>query len=145
MNRVIANAIGRQSRRRPPLVVVLGLALGFTLLLWMPPLFAQQPHLLDGFEDLALWQAGASEGVRASLQAVEGLTGQALCLAFDFAGIAGYASARRALPLDFPPNYELTFYVRGDALANNLEFKLIDASGDNVWWVIGRASCRERV
>src|SRR5207302_3637303 len=26
-------------------------------------------------------------------------------------------------------------WIRGNALPNNLEFKLIDASGDNVWWV----------
>jgi hypothetical protein len=101
----------------------------------MSPLFAQVPPLLDGFEDLTLWQAGASDGVRASIHAVEGLEGQALCLVFDFSGVAGYASARRGLPIDFPPNYEFSFYLRGDAPVNNLEFKLIDASGDNVWWV----------
>lgn len=101
----------------------------------MSPVFAQLPRLLDGFEDLALWQAGASDGVRASLRAVEGLEGQALCLDFDFAGVAGYASVRRALPIDFPSDYEFSFYVRGEAPVNNLEFKLSDASGDNVWWV----------
>ena len=101
----------------------------------MSPVFAQLPRLLDGFDDLALWQVGASDGVRASLRAVEGLEGQALCLDFDFSGVAGYASARRALAIDFPPNYEFSFYVRGEAPVNNLEFKLIDASGDNVWWV----------
>ena len=54
---------------------------------------------------------------------------------FRLHGVAGYASARRALPLDLPPNYEFSFYIRGDAPVNNLEFKLIDASGENVWWV----------
>jgi F5/8 type C domain len=101
----------------------------------MSPVCAQLPRRLDGFDDLALWQGGASDGVRAALHAVAGLEGQALCLDFDFAGGAGYASARRALPIDFPPNYEFSFYVRGDAPVNNLEFKLIDASGENVWWV----------
>src|SRR5919197_1358980 len=62
----------------------------------------------------------------------------ALCLDFDFAGVAGYASVRRALTIDFPPNYEFSFYLRGDAPVNNLEFKLSDASGDNVWWVSRR-------
>jgi hypothetical protein len=101
----------------------------------MSPVFAQQLRLLDGFEDLALWRAGASDGVKASIRAVAGLEGQALCLDFDFSGVAGYAMARRALPIDFPPNYEFSLYVRGEAPVNNLEFKLIDASGDNVWWV----------
>jgi hypothetical protein len=135
MSRSILNPLGRQGRRRRPLVAALYLALCLTMGAWMSLVFAQLPRLLDGFEDLALWQAGASDGVRASIYAVEGREGQALCLDFDFAGVAGYASARRALPLEFPPDYEFTFYVRGDAPANNLEFKLSDASGENVWWV----------
>jgi hypothetical protein len=102
---------------------------------WVSPLLAQEPYLLDGFDDLTPWQAGASDGVQASIHPVDGLVGQALCLDFDFSGVAGYASARRALALNFPPNYELSFYIRGDAAENHLEFKLIDASGDNVWWV----------
>ncbi len=130
----ILNPVGRQGPRRRCWLTALYLALGLTMGAWMSPLFAQLPHLLDGFDDLTLWQVGASDGVQASLQAIEGLEGQALCLEFDFAGVAGYASARRALPIDFPPNYEFSFYVRGDAPVNNLEFKLIDASGDNVWW-----------
>src|SRR5919108_2148659 len=122
-------------RSRKPLPALLCLALCLTLGVWMSPMFAQPPRLLDGFDDLTPWQVGASDGVRASLHAVEGLEGQALCLDFDFAGAAGYAGVRRALPIDFPPNYEFSFYVRGDAPVNNLEFKLSDASGDNVWWV----------
>ena len=102
---------------------------------WVLPISAHQLRLLDGFEDLAPWQAGSSDGVKASIRTVAGLEGQALCLDFDFSGVAGYAMARRALPIDFPSNYEFSFYVRGDAPANNLEFKLIDVSGDNVWWV----------
>ena len=101
----------------------------------MSPISAQQLRLLDSFEDLAPWQAASSDGVKASIRAVAGLEGQALCLDFDFSGVAGYAMARRALPINFPSDYEFTFYVRGDAAVNNLEFKLIDASGDNVWWV----------
>jgi F5/8 type C domain len=102
---------------------------------WMSPVSAQSPRVLDGFEDLTLWQVGASDGVLAALHAVEGLEGQAVCLEFDFKGVAGYASVSRALPIDLPPDYEFSFYVRGEAPVNNLEFKLIDASGENVWWV----------
>ena len=131
----ILNPIDWQGCRRQPLVVVRCLALCLVMAAWVSPALAQLPRLLDGFEDRALWQAGASDGVRAALRTVAGLEGQALCVDFDFAGVAGYASARRALPIDFPANYELSFYVRGEAPVNNLEFKLIDASGDNVWWV----------
>jgi hypothetical protein len=116
-------------------LVLLVDALCLALVAWVSPLFAQPPRFHNGFEDPAQWQAGASDGVRAALRAVAGQAGQALCLDFDFAGNAGYASMRRALPIDFPPNYEFSFYVRGEAPVNNLEFKLIDASGENVWWV----------
>jgi hypothetical protein len=134
MSRGILKPIAWQRHRRLSLAV-LCLVLYLALEAWMSPLFAQIPHLLDGFEDLTLWQVGTSDGVRASIHTVEGLGRQALCLDFDFSGVAGYASARRELPIDFPPNYEFSFDVRGDAPVNNLEFKLIDASGDNVWWV----------
>ena len=53
----------------------------------------------------------------------------------DFHGGGGYAVARRKLPLELPANYALTFWIRGDVPPNNLEFKLVDPSGDNVWWV----------
>jgi hypothetical protein len=96
-------------------VRLLCLALCLAVMPWGAPVFAQPPRLLDGFEGRALWRAGASDGVRASLRAVEGMEGQALCLDFDFAGVAGHASVRRALPIDFPPDYEFAFYVRGDA------------------------------
>ncbi|TGV33803.1 discoidin domain-containing protein, partial [Mesorhizobium sp. M8A.F.Ca.ET.142.01.1.1] len=42
---------------------------------------------------------------------------------------------RRALNIEYPVNYRFGFQLRGDSPANDLQFKLIDASGDNVWWV----------
>ncbi|HQR52139.1 MAG TPA: discoidin domain-containing protein [Burkholderiales bacterium] len=92
-------------------------------------------QLLDDFHDLSPWQAAASNGVEASLRAVPGSRGKALCLDFDFGSVSGYAVARRELPLDFPQNFEFVFGLRGDAPPNALQFKLIDASGENVWWV----------
>jgi F5/8 type C domain len=105
-------------------------------LLW-PALAGAQPQLpirLDGFETLSPWQAQASDGVAAGAASVPGFKGNALRLDFDFAGKGGYAFARRALPLDLPDNYEISFMVRADAPMNHFEFKLTDASGDNVWW-----------
>ena len=91
---------------------------------------------LDAFDTLAPWAAEHTDDTRAAIARVGGGTfGHALRLAFDFNGVIGYATARRALPLDLPPNYELSFWVRGDAPANALQFKLIDASGENVWWI----------
>ncbi|HEV8195575.1 MAG TPA: discoidin domain-containing protein, partial [Gemmatimonadales bacterium] len=46
----------------------------------------------------------------------------------------GYAIARRATAIDLPANYAFSFWIRGEAKPNTLEFKLIDRSGDNVWW-----------
>ena len=94
-----------------------------------------EARLLDGFEDPSAWQAMASDSVNASSHAVVGVVGRAMRLDFDFNGAAGYAYISRKLPLVLPDNYEISFYVRADAPVNNLEFKLVDASGDNVWWV----------
>jgi hypothetical protein len=65
---------------------------------------------------------------------VPGVAGNALRLSFDFQGHGGHAGLRRPLSIDFPPNYEISFFLRGDAPPNDLQFKLLDASGDNVWW-----------
>ncbi len=90
--------------------------------------------ILDAFDDLSQWQARSSDGVDVRLERAAGVSGGALGLAFDFRGHAGHAAARRKLPLTLPENYEISFDLRGEAASNDLEFKLIDASGDNVWW-----------
>jgi hypothetical protein len=92
-------------------------------------------QLLDDFEDISAWQAVASDSVTATLRQVDGADGRALCLDYDFNGVSGYAVARRSLPMAYPANYEYVLQLRGSGPVNNLEFKLGDASGDNVWWV----------
>src|SRR5207253_5851961 len=77
-------------------------------------------------------------GATLALTSAEGIHGRALRLDFDFDGRAGWAAARRELPIDLPENYELAFAIRGDAPANDLEVKLIDSSGENVWWAVRR-------
>lgn len=89
---------------------------------------------LDDFESLAAWEVETSDGVKASIAPVEGVRGRAMRLDFDFRNHGGHASARRALPLELPESYEISFQLRGEALPNDLQFKLVDASGDNVWW-----------
>jgi hypothetical protein len=91
--------------------------------------------LLDGFDDISAWKAVASDNVKASLRQADGVRGKALCLDYDFNGVSGYAVARRTLPMTYPGNYEYALQLRGEGPVNNLEFKLGDASGDNVWWV----------
>jgi hypothetical protein len=89
---------------------------------------------LDDFEDLSRWKAVPSDGLDAALSPTDGLHGRALRLDFDFHGHGGYVVIRRDLPLDLPENYEITFQVRGQGPPNNLEFKLIDPTNENVWW-----------
>ncbi len=96
---------------------------------------AQRPRMLDGFDAPSAWKVIASDQVGGSLRAVDGVDGRALCLDYDFHGVAGYVGMQRELPLDYPQDYAFAFELRGDAPANDLQFKLIDASGDNVWWV----------
>ncbi|MEO8161634.1 MAG: discoidin domain-containing protein, partial [Arenimonas sp.] len=93
------------------------------------------PRVLDAFEDPTPWSVVASTQVTGVLRAVGGVEGKALCLDYDFHGVSGYVGIRRALPLDYPADYAFDFRLRGDSPRNNLEFKLVDASGDNVWWV----------
>ena len=96
---------------------------------------AHQVRVLDSFEDLSPWRAQPSDGVSATIHADSGVRGRALRFDVDFHGGAGYAVIHRALPTDLPDDYTITFRVRGTVPPNNIEFKMLDASGDNVWWV----------
>jgi hypothetical protein len=89
-----------------------------------------QSRLLDDFGRPEFWQAKASDGVAATGTPFDG----GLRLDYDFTKGSGYAFLRRELPLDLPDNFELSFRLRGSGAANALEMKLVDASGDNVWW-----------
>ena len=123
-----------RSGRARAIAFRLGLALAFAASL----AHAQSPtpvaRILDRFDDVAAWSAVASDGVTAAVHRVVDAKRPAMRLDFDLGGTAGYAIAHRALPLDLPENYAITFWLRADAPVNNLQVKLVDASGDNVWW-----------
>ncbi|MCA0394594.1 MAG: discoidin domain-containing protein [Proteobacteria bacterium] len=93
------------------------------------------PTVLDGFEDASAWRVVTSNQVSGSLRSIEGADGKALCLDYDFNGVSGYAAIQRDLAIEYPDNYRFDFQLRGDSPDNDLQFKLVDASGDNVWWV----------
>ena len=101
---------------------------------------AQAPAagLIDGFDRLDRWQALPADGVELSLRSERGRTGPAMRFDFAFRTGGGYAIARRELDLRLPPNYAFSFWLRGNAAANTLEFKLVDRSGENVWWYTER-------
>ena len=96
---------------------------------------AQQPRVLDSFEDLAPWRAQPSDGVSATIHPDAGVAGKSLRLDVDFHGGGGYAVIHRALPTTLPDDYTITFRVRGTVPPNNIEFKMVDSTGDNVWWM----------
>jgi len=112
--------------------VALLVALAATLAQAQPP--SPDAHTLDRFDDVAAWKAVASDGVTASIQRVVDAKRAAMRLDFDLGGTAGYALARRALAVDLPENYAITFWLRADAPVNDFQVKFIDASGENVWW-----------
>jgi F5/8 type C domain-containing protein len=99
------------------------------------PVVSLAAPLLDDFDDLAAWSVVVSDEVKASLRQASGPAGPAMCMDFDFGKVSGYAVARRPMHLEYPANFEFTFDIRGDAAPNALQFKLVDASGENVWWV----------
>ncbi len=100
-----------------------------------PAAVPEPPRLLDGFEDPAPWRVVASDQVSGSLRLAEGQQGQALCLDYDFNGVSGHVGIQRDLAMAYPDNFRFSFQLRGDSPDNDLQFKLVDASGDNVWWV----------
>ena len=91
--------------------------------------------VLDNFDSVAHWTTAPAEGVEISVHSdPSGAHGNAMRVDFDFHGHGGYGVIRRPLNLTLPPNYEFSFAIKGDAPTNTLEFKLIDSTGDNVWW-----------
>ncbi|MES2523203.1 MAG: coagulation factor 5/8 type domain-containing protein [Gemmatimonadota bacterium] len=92
-------------------------------------------RVLDQFDGITGWGTFPSDGVRLELQSTHGVTGRAMTMAYDFQGRAGYAIARKALAIGTPAgNWAISFRARGAMRPNTLEFKLVDRSGDNVWW-----------
>ncbi len=89
-------------------------------------------EVLDDLRDAAPWKASASDQVQARLR--DGGDGS-LCLDVDFAGVSGYAVMRRELPVDWPERFDLVARLRASGATNDFQFKLVDTSGDNVWWM----------
>ena len=90
---------------------------------------------IDDFSDASQWRVVTSNQVSGAIRQIEGADGKSLCLDYDFNGVSGYAGIQRDLPIDYPENFRFDFKLRGDSPANDLQFKVVDASGDNVWWV----------
>jgi hypothetical protein len=90
-------------------------------------------ELLDDFEDVSGWSAITSGQTRLHISQDQGRRGKAMRLDFDFQGGGGFVVARKPFALALPESYTFCFLIRGSAPSNIFEFKLVDASGLNVW------------
>lgn len=106
--------------------------------IWGLSAHAEVPILLDDFEQPGLWEARPADGVAMTLTSAEAACGRAMRLEYDFRGRGGWAAARRSLPLELPDNWELALAWRGSGGRQTLEVKLLDPSGENVWWAVRR-------
>ncbi|NEX22490.1 hypothetical protein G3480_19625 [Thiorhodococcus mannitoliphagus] len=88
---------------------------------------------LDDFSDLASWSTVASGQAEAHLVPDSGPEGPAMRLDFDFDEGGGFVVARKLVQLSMPDSFAFVMSVRAQAPANAFEFKLVDASGENVW------------
>lgn len=94
-----------------------------------------QEQVLDTFDDPGAWHLSATDDVKASLRPARGPHGASLCIDYDFGSVTGYVALKRSLPLDYPARYEFALDLQGDGPSHAFQFKLVDASGENVWWV----------
>lgn len=92
-------------------------------------------RVIDGFEDAAAWTVVAADGVGIHTSTEMGKVGRCLRIDYDFTRGSGYGIIRKEVRLPLGANYAFGYWVRGEGPRNTIEFKLLDPSGDNVWWV----------
>ena len=97
-----------------------------------------QVRTLDEFENKNGWSYNLSDGVTMNLSNEKGVTGNAIRIDYDFTKGTGYGGIQKLFPVDLPENYEFTFWLKAASPSNNFEVKLIDSTGNNVWWVNNR-------
>ncbi|MBN2093362.1 discoidin domain-containing protein [candidate division KSB1 bacterium] len=106
----------------------------FGLLCWLFSIESSGAQVLDEFESTQGWHTIAAEGVRIDTAVVQGYSGKCIQFNFNFVTGAGYCGIQKQFPLQLPANFQFSFYLKANAPVNNFEFKLVDQSGDNVWW-----------
>jgi hypothetical protein len=79
------------------------------------------------------WRPTVSGNAELELSTPRAGSAAALRMSFDFRGGKGFVVARRALRRAMPADYAIHFRLRGRGPANNLELKLVDETGRNVW------------
>jgi hypothetical protein len=88
----------------------------------------------DLSSDAAAWLPVASGQAKLELSKSElRRASAALRMDFDFKGGGGFVVARRVVARAMPEEYVLRLRLRGHGPVNNLELKLVDGTGQNVW------------
>jgi hypothetical protein len=82
---------------------------------------------------LSEWQPTVSGTAELKLSSVPAGGGTALQMDFDLKDGGGFVVARRPLSRTMPEDYAVLFRMRGRGAVINLELKLVDATGRNVW------------
>jgi hypothetical protein len=95
----------------------------------------ESPRLLDTFDDIAPWQAVASDGGLGDAAPGRRCRWPRALPGVRLPRRLRYAVAAADVADDVSGEYEYSLQLRGSGPPNNLEFKLGDASGDNVWWI----------
>ncbi|MFA7289855.1 MAG: hypothetical protein WC055_13340, partial [Melioribacteraceae bacterium] len=93
-----------------------------------------QRKLLDDFGSLDGWSVFGSDGVITKISLVEGVNGKAIKFDYDFTNGSGYGGIRKEFSTNLPENFQFIFNQKAISPNNNFEFKLVDNTGDNVWW-----------
>ncbi len=84
--------------------------------IWICAAQAEQEHVLDDFAEYFFLKLVLSRDVSGTLRQVAVASGgYALCLDYNFNGVAGDVGIRRELPIQYSENYQFSFLVRGDA------------------------------
>jgi F5/8 type C domain len=99
----------------------------------MTPLKTSDPDFL------AAWQPTTSGNAQLKLSAFSVGTDTALQMDFAFREGGGFVVAKRSMRRSMPEDYAIVFRLRGRGPAVDLEFKLVDVTGRNVWRYVIKA------
>ena len=88
--------------------------------------------------DAAAWSPVAAGEARLALSTTSTGGRPALRLDFDFKGGAGFVAARCPVQHEVSEDYTIAFRLRGVGPPNDLELKLVDSTGQNVWRYVRR-------
>lgn len=116
--------------------IILSVLLYFISVFCVPwNLYGIETRILDSFDQLEGWKIINSDQVEIKIQQVAGYANNALRIDYNFLAGTGYGGIQKEFLIDLPENYQFSFYLKGESPANNFEFKILDPSGENVWWV----------